>query len=251
MNAPHKKYNRNIPSRGLVLPENEVHIWRASLNVSPIRVAALKRLLSEDEICRAERYYFRRDRRSFVVRRGLLRLILGRYLGMKPGELLFDCNRYGRVELADGHNMSGLRFNLSHSGEAVIYAITRDREVGIDIEDPHRVIDMELMVRRNCSQREKADLQVVSPELRRQAFFNCWTRKEAYIKARGKGLAIALNRFTVSLIPGEPSILLNTEEGAEETARWTFKDISPGGGYIAAVIAEGNDWCIRDWEWSW
>ena len=239
------------PPHALVLPEDEVHVWRASLEAPGTRIAELRCILSGDELGRANRYLSKSNGRRFLVARALLRTILGRYLGVRPTALFFDYGRNGKPELAQGCNPGGLRFNLSHTGNIAIYAITRNRAVGIDIEDPSRTVDMQPIVRRNCSKQEQADLKSVPEELQQQAFFTCWTRKEAYIKARGDGLSAHLNQITVSLVPGEPARLIDTPEGKEEAARWTIKEINVGSGYVAALIAEGHNWTLRNWGWSW
>jgi len=227
----------------LALPQDEVHVWRASLNASMTQIADIEGVLSDEEIRRANKYYFCQHRRRYIVGRGLLRTILGRYLEMPADSLSFDYSCRGKPELADICRESGIRFNLSHSGVVVIFAITRDRSVGVDVEDQHRALDMDKVIRRSCSKREKADLKNVPQEMKRQAFFNCWTRKEAYVKAHGDGLAMALNQFSVSLIPGEPARLLDNVQDA----RWSLQEIDAGAGYIAAVAAEGHDWQIRNW----
>jgi len=243
--------NWENPPHDLVLPEDEVHVWRASLEAPGTGMAELRCILSRDEVGRANRYLSKSNGRRFLVARGLLRTILGCYLGVSPTALFFDYGRNGKPELVPGCNPGGLRFNLSHTSNTAIYAVTRNRAVGIDIEDPSRTVDMQPIVRRNCSKQEQADLQSVPEEMKRQAFFTCWTRKEAYIKARGDGLSAHLNQITVSLIPGEPARLIETPEGKDEAARWTIKDIKAGGEYIAALIAEGRSWRVRNWDWSW
>jgi len=246
-NRIREKENWEKPPLNLALPEDEVHVWRASLEVPIPRIIDLHNLLSEDEVSRAGRYYFERDRRRFIVGRGQLREILCQYLGIDPQELTFDYNHYGRPELSNNHKE--IHFNLSHAGETVLYAITCGREVGIDIEYLHRDVDMELIIRRNCSEREKLDFDVVPGELKREALFNCWTRKEAYIKAQGDGLALSLNKFSVSLLPGEPAELIDTQGGVHETARWIIAEIDAGPGYIASIAIECQGWRMRKWEW--
>ena len=244
----------NIPDWNtslLVLPNNEVHIWLASLDVPAKTCTRLRSFLSEEEISRANRFYFPQDRDYFVVGRGLLRIFLGQYLDSDPTTLHFTYGRYGKPVLDPNENNSELSFNMSHSKSKVIYAFSHGREVGIDIEDLNRDVDREQIVRRNCSEQEKIAYHTVPTELKQEAFINCWTRKEAYIKARGEGLAAHLDQITVSLVPGDEPRLLDTQAGEHEITRWTLKEIDVGSGYVAAVIAEGHDWHLRQWDWSW
>lgn len=243
------KDNWRVPPNHLTLPVDEVHVWRASMDVSTSDLAVFRSVLSEDEIQRAERFHFQRHCNHSIVSRGLLRTLLGRYLAMDPAALRFSYGRYGKPGLADGYNDGGsLRFNLSHSNERVLYAITYDMDVGIDIEFLHRSVKMEPVICWNCSEREKEDLQTVPTNLRRRAFFNCWTRKEAYVKARGDGLAAHMNNISVSLLPGQPTLLLETEAGEEEATRWLLKEIKPGAGYVACLAIVGHGWQVRKWK---
>jgi 4'-phosphopantetheinyl transferase len=231
------------------LESDEVHVWRAALNLDTPRLTRLERTLSEDEHARAERFHFPQDRQRFVAARGLLRTLLGRYLGGEPGQVLFCYGPQGKPALAGESGGETLRFNVSHSGELVLYAVSRGRELGIDIERLRPDFATEQIARRFFSAGEVAALQTLPAGEQRQAFFACWTRKEAYLKARGDGLSLDLKQFEVSLAPGKPAALLSTKHDPQEVLRWSLRDLTPGPGYVAALAVEGHDWRLRCWQW--
>jgi 4'-phosphopantetheinyl transferase len=238
------------PPAELCLSSAEVHIWRAALDPPGSCVEQLQRSLSADELQRAARFHFPRDRRRFTVARGVLRDILSRYLGVPPVALEFCYSAYGKPALADLAAQESLRFNLSHAHELALFAITCGREIGVDIEYLHRTTACEQIAERFFSARERASLRAVAAEMKHQAFFNCWTRKEAYIKAHGEGLALPLDQFDVSLAPGEPAALLATRGDARDALRWSLQAIAPGPDYVAALAVEGWGWRLTCWQWS-
>ena len=233
----------------LTLSSAEVHVWRACLDPDASCVEHLQRTLSADESHRAARFHFPRDRRRFIVARGVLRDILGRYLGVPPSELGFRYSSYGKPALADAGDEEGLRFNISHSHEMALFAVTRGREIGVDIEYLRREIACEEIAERFFSIHERASLRALPAEAKHQAFFNCWTRKEAYIKAHGEGLSLPLDQFDVSLAPGEPAALLATRGDPREALRWSLQALTPGPGYVAALAVEGQGWHCSCWQW--
>lgn len=230
------------------LEDDEVHVWRVSLSQTAARVRALLELLSTDERHRAERFHFTKDREHFIVARGMLRTILARYARAHPSELRFNYNEYGKPSLVEDSRSNGLRFNLSHSHELALCAVALRREVGVDIEHMRAELTGEQIAERFFSAPEVSSLRAVADTLRTQAFFNCWTRKESYIKARSEGLSYPLDKFSVSLIPGEPAALLNVADSPQELTRWSLTELWPGEGYAAAVTVEGQDWRLRCWD---
>jgi 4'-phosphopantetheinyl transferase len=228
------------------LPEDEVHVWRVSLEQGAARAAELSCLLSAEERARAGRYRRREHQDRFTASRALLRLLLGRYLAAPPGALSFDCGRRGKPCLAGAHRGSGLRFNLSHSHQLALYAVASGREVGIDVEHRRPQVDIDQIARRFFARPEVEALQSLGPDQRVTGFYNCWTRKEAYLKALGEGIAVPLDRFAVSLLPGEPAVLLE----AAAAARWQLRAIDPGPEYAAAVCVEGTGAELRCWQWT-
>lgn len=239
----------NIPPADLVLSSHDVHVWRASLEQSATQVQQLAQILSEDERVRAERFYFERDRKHFTVARGVLRTILGRYLNIEPKQLKFSYGFRGKPALDNTQADSRLQFNLSHSHGLALYAVTRDRQIGIDLEQIRPTSDLEKLAKRFFSSREHAEICSLAPNQKQEAFFNAWTRKEAYLKATGEGLA-QLEQIEVSLVPGEPAALLNIQQDSQAAARWSLQSLIPATGYVAALAAEGHDWHLTCWQWA-
>jgi 4'-phosphopantetheinyl transferase len=223
------------------LAGDEVHVWRADLNLEGSLLRELWETLSPDERLRAGKFYFQRDRDHFVVARGRLRDILSRYAGTTAGLLRFSYDRYGKPSLIGetGGDDKPLRFNVSHSNGVALYAVTTGREVGVDVEFVREDFASLEIAERFFSRHEVAALRAVAAGARASAFFDCWTRKEAYIKGRGEGLSHPLHLFTVSLAPGQPAALLCTEDDAEEAARWSLVQLFPGAGYRAALAVQG------------
>lgn len=230
------------------LGNNEVHVWRAFLDLPGFQIRRLRDTLTSDELSRAERYHFEKDRRHFIVARGLLRAILSRYLGMEPSQLRFIYGRYGKPSLAEETGGELLRFSLSHSDGLALYAVTRDQDVGVDLERIRPELAYQAIAKRFFSPDEMAHFRVLPAEMQPGGFFSCWTRKEAYIKARGDGLSFPLNRFEVSLAPGDPPALLHTWDDPPEAARWSLQALEPWPGYAAALAVESNDWLVSYWQ---
>lgn len=209
----------------------------------------LQRLLTPDEAARAARFRFERDRFAFVARRGILRTLLGRCLAQEAITLPLTANRYGKPALDAGLSGVDLRFNISHSAGLALFAFAVARDVGVDIEAVRPDVDCELVARSVFSESEQRALRSVPAADRRAAFFACWTRKEAYIKARGVGLSMALDQFDVTLQPGEPACLLATRDDPGEAARWSMVSLDAGPDHRAALVAEGHDWQLSCWQW--
>jgi 4'-phosphopantetheinyl transferase len=239
----------SFPPPEFTLPENEVHVWRVPLVAPASEIERLRKVLADDERQRADRFRFPKDRHHFIISHGALRILLGRYLDMPPEQIRFDYNKYGKPSLARTIGDDSLKFNLSHSGKLALYAFVRQREVGIDVEWMHRRIDQaEQIAERYFSAAENDVLRALPERLKREAFFNCWTRKEAYIKARGRGLSLPLDQFDVSLRPGEPAKLFATRDDPQQALRWTMQAINPGEDYIAALLVEGDGWQVKYWQ---
>ena len=238
------------PSAKLAASSDEVHVWRASLDPPESEVQRLAQTLSADELLRSKHFYFERDRKRFMVSRGILRTILGSYLGIEPSRLRFGYGSYGKPVLAEPASEGTLRFNVSHSQGLALYAIAPNREVGCDLERLRPISDAEQIAERFFSPRENAVLRTLPSHLRHEAFFTCWVRKEAYIKARGEGLAFPLDQFDVSLAPGEPAMLLHVRGYPQEVSRWVLRELTVGSDYVAALAAEGHDWQLKCWQWS-
>jgi 4'-phosphopantetheinyl transferase len=237
------------PPERLILGCDEVHVWRATLDQPPSQIQSFFSNLAADEQARAERLYFERDREHFIVARGVLRTVLGRYLNQVPECLSLLYGSYGKPALAGQTDGDAIRFNVSHSQGLALYAVTRGREVGIDLERMRSDLAVAEIAERFFSRREVAMLRTLPAEAQRQAFYRCWTRKEAYIKARGEGLSLPLDRFDVSLAPGEPAAILGSRPDPSEAFRWSLQELTPAPDYVAALAAEGRGWNLSCWQW--
>lgn len=224
------------------LGDQEVHVWTADLADAAAHESRWQPLLSAEERGRAARFRFDGDRRRFTAARGLLRMLLGAYLKAAPATLSFRYSEKGKPALDGPHSETGLAFNVSHSGAVALFGVTRGREIGVDVEQMSRESDLEAIARRFFSVHEQAQLAAVAPEQRREAFFRCWSRKEAYIKARGEGLSLPLSQFDVSIGLGDGNALLATRPDPEEAQRWFLRDVPVEAGYAAAVAAFGAPW---------
>ena len=239
------------PSEHPPLLEDEVHVWLARLNQLEDKTQALFATLTQEELDRAARFHFMKDRLRFIRTRGILRALLARYLKLEAQSLRFDYNAYGKPSLAGlDEQASALRFNLSHAHELALYAFTRGREIGIDVEHVRQDFAGEEIAERFFSAHEVAALRALSPSERVQGFFNCWTRKEAYIKARGEGLSLPLDKFDVSLATGDEVALLAVRDEPQELRRWRLRELMLEDGYAAALAVEGEGWQLRCWEWA-
>jgi 4'-phosphopantetheinyl transferase len=238
------------PPDSLTLGRDEVHLWRASMNCTAAQVEILKHTLSAEELRRAGRYRFKKDREHFIVARGLLRTILGRYLEMDPRQVRFCYGAHGKPALEVERGEDTLSFNLSHSNGLALFAVSRGRELGIDLEYVQAHLADDQITERFFSPREVALLRGLPKDVQREAFFIFWTRKEAFIKATGKGLSLPLNQFEVSLVPGKPIVLLSAYDDRQETFRWSLQALAAGSGYAAALCVEGHDWRLKGWQWA-
>lgn len=244
------RQNASLPSQSLSNPD--VHIWHASLEQPGEAVQALRAFLSEDELKRAERFHYDLHRGHFIAGRGILRHLLSLYTGIEPGQLQLEYTRNGKPFLPGMDGASGIRFNLSHSGGMAVYAFTRGREVGIDIEHQRPIDDMDRIAERNFSAREYTTLRNLPEGEQLEAFYLCWTRKEAFIKAIAEGISFPLQQFDVTLIPGEPARLLSVDGSSEIARRWSMHNLTIAKGYAAALVIEGSDCTLRlhMWEYS-
>jgi 4'-phosphopantetheinyl transferase len=237
---------KNVNSLG----SHDVHVWRAWLDQPKRYLDRLRQTLSADERARAARFYFQRDRDRFCAARGLLRTILGQYLDVQPDQLRFHYSSAGKPALAIRSDERELSFNLSHSHSIALYAVTYGRAVGVDIERIRPDLRAEQIARNFFAPSEVAELFAIPAALRPQAFFSCWTRKEAYAKARGDGLSLPWHQFQVSTRPGAPAALLSTHWDPQEAFRWSLYDLALGEGYVAALAIEGHDHHVTCLEWT-
>ncbi|MBE9094401.1 4'-phosphopantetheinyl transferase superfamily protein [Tychonema sp. LEGE 07203] len=240
----------NSPPLDLTLDINEIHVWRVSLAQTVTCLQSLQQTLSTDEQTKAERFHFPKDRDRFIVSRGALRAILSRYLHINPSLLRFEYNPYGKPSLTVAQGGNTLRFNLSHSREIALIALTKNREIGVDIEAIDPKTSCLEIAERFFSPLEHLALCSLPEYLQTTAFFTCWTRKEAYIKAVGKGLSLPLNEFDVTLAPGEPPALLNVKENPDEASKWSLIELISSSDMVAAVAVAGDCHKLDCWQWT-
>jgi len=216
-----------------------VHIWRVSLHAGDPH--ALLPLLSADEQARAGRFIFERDANAFIVAHASLRRILGEYLSVAPQSLHFLNGEYGKPAIA-GPPGAALEFNLSHSGDLALIAVSGRGPVGVDVERLDRRIEHLDLAEQFFSPAERAALRSLRAEAdaRTEGFFNAWTRKEAYLKATGHGITRGLHHFDVTLAPSEPAALLADRLDPAAVRRWRMAALSPGAGYAAAVVVASD-----------
>lgn len=238
------------PTSALALAPGEVHVWAVRLDPSPGEVERLGRFLSADERERASRFRFEKHRRQYTVGRGALRELLAAYAGTPPAAVRFTYGPRGKPFLEPAQNPGGLQFNLSNSDELALVGFVLGPEVGVDVEFLREMSDCEQIAERFFSESERQALRKIPFPTKQEAFFNCWTRKEAYLKAVGEGLAAPLDSFDVTLAPADPPRMLTLEGDAERAARWFLHHLRPAPDYIGAVAIESGDWMVRTWEFA-
>jgi 4'-phosphopantetheinyl transferase len=235
---------------GLELEHGTIQVWSIRLDPPAERVEQLGRFLAADEWQRANRFRFEKHRRQFVVGRGALRVLLGAYLNTPPEAVQFRYGPRGKPFLASPQDAASLQFNLSNSDELALAGFVGGPEIGVDIEYLRPMPDCEKISERFFSQSEREVLRGIPPSRKEEAFFNCWTRKEAYLKAVGEGLAASLDSFDVTLAPGDPPRMLTLEGDAARAARWSFHHLRPADDYIGAVAIEGESWEVETWAFE-
>ncbi len=239
-----------LPPSPPCLHRDEVHIWRARLNQSPDYLEQLAATLRPDELQRAGRFHFARDRGQFVAARGILRRILGGYLDVEPRSLQFGYGIAGKPFLIEPGPATPLQFNVSHAEDLALYAVSRDRAVGVDVERVRPVDGLMQVAAHFFSAQERRALQRLGAEAQDEAFFTCWTRKEACVKAWGDGLSFPLDEFAVSLSPDRPAELVWIKEGAESEEEWRLQHLVPEVGYVGAVAVPGRDVRLKCYSWT-
>ena len=227
-----------VPHATTSFAGNAIEIAIARLDMRPEAVPALAQWLSAEERRRADRYDFDRDRRRFIIARARLRQLLALRLMIRPEAVELVYGAHGKPALAQRSNQTDWRFSVSHCDEMAVYAFSRGREVGIDIEAIREVRDADTIVSQFFSRSEQAAYLALAPAEKMLGFFNCWTRKEAFVKALGHGLSHPLDCFDVSLAPDKPAGILRVKNTPGGDAAWSLDSFTPAPGFVAAVVAQ-------------
>ena len=235
------------------LRPGEVHVWRFKLEPeTETELEAYRRLLNEEETRRTDRFYFQRDRQKFAVGRAILRTILSLYLNQAPQTLQFEYGPQGKPFLAPGcqPGPDRLEFNLSHSYDLALLALTLNRPVGVDLEFVKEDRNVSTLTGQVFTVEERLAFIKIPAALQKEAFYNAWTRKEAYLKACGSGFSFGLDQLEVSFDPSETARILRIKGEAELANGWSVAAIQPGPEYKAAVVVEGGPPALTLWDWQ-
>lgn len=232
------------------LRPDSVHIWTVRLDLPQNEVESLRDALVENERARADRFRTDALRARFITSRAAQRQILARYGAASPGAITFRYSTQGKPSLESPVSLAHLRFNVSHSADLALLAVAENREVGIDVEAVRVVRDATGLARRFFSPAECAALQMLTGDRLTRAFLACWTRKEAYVKAIGLGIATQLGNFDVTVDPDSPATIEATRPDAGDAARWTMHSVDAGPGYFATLVVEGGPASIAEFEWK-
>ena len=228
---------------GIKLLPNEVHVWRENLdNVKPL-LEDLTKILSEDELVRANRFHFEQHRQRFIAARGILRNILGGYLNIEPSKIKFGYEARGKPFLEQNFNENKLSFNVSHSQNFALYAVGLDNSIGVDLESISSTTEVVSLAQRFFSPSEFAVIESAPQEQQHQLFFRYWTCKEAYLKATGTGLK-DLDKIEISLTA--QSAKLNIPNSDE----WSLHEIKPFANCAATVAVKGRDLQFKYWDYA-
>lgn len=239
-----------IPSEQPRLATGVVHVWCLPLDLPQPTIESLRTILPPDEEARAARFLFDRHRRRFIACRGQVRQILARYLSALPVEIRFRYGTQGKPSLAAPSSDAAIQFNVSNSHELALCALVLNRDLGVDLEYIHRLTDFDGLADRFFAVREVEVMRALPEERRREAFFNCWTRKEAVLKAVGIGLSMPLNQVEVTLAPDAPAQVLAYASDGAESDPWWLQSLDPATGYQGAIASRGIPLQIKTWRFD-
>lgn len=233
-----------------LLGDRETHVWVAGLDLAPLQIDLLRGTMPQDERSRVDRSARTVKRDRHTAAHGILRDVLARYCACSPNAVAFDVGPHGKPMLAVSMQNDALRFNLSHSGECAMYAVANGPEVGIDIEIIRERTDITKIAESFFALQEVAALREMPASKQTDAFYACWTRKEAYIKALGMGLSYPLDSFQVCVEPEVRSGHIHTTLDPDDEHRWTLINVTPCAGYAAALVVEKPQGKVRYWRWA-
>ena len=248
MNAPHPDRwceTSVVP----MLEPGEIHVWKIHL-AAPAAAIQLEKFLSAEERERAARFHFAADKNRFITCRAVLRQLLAAQVGATPDALRFESRPHGKPVVSGQKNAAGLHFNCSHSADWGLVALARDGEVGVDLEQHRHHTDVGALAERFFSAAEIGALKTLPEALKTMGFFNAWTRKEAFVKALGLGLAFPLNGFSVTLAPGQPAALLDVVGDPEAVRKWTLAALDVRPDYSAALVFAGHGSRLKHFHWQ-
>jgi 4'-phosphopantetheinyl transferase len=228
---------------------DDTNVWAVPMDDPPAPYEELRCLLSTSERKRAARFRFEEDERRYSVARSTLRILLGAALGRAPGDLEFSMGIHGKPALEPA-GFEDLQFNVSHAGRWILIGLSQDGRIGVDVERLRPMADLEGIAARFFAPGEIGVMSALPEEERLDAFFTCWTRKEAFIKADGTGLSLSLDSFEVTVRPGEPPALLTLSGSRHLAARWSLWAASPQTGYLAAAAIEAPGVEVASWYWT-
>ena len=235
------------PPDNLIIREKEAHIWRTDLELHDCLQSSLLKLLSPDEKNRAQKFRFAEDKRNYIVARGILRSLIGKYLNINPAQISFQYNEFGKPKIADNNP---LHFNISHSRNIALFGFTNKMNVGVDVEWVNPNIEVKDIASSFFSTNEILKLLALPEKQQALGFFNCWTRKEAFIKAVGEGLSFPLDKFEVSLEPGKTAKLLATDWDPKAVSNWSMYTMSPKADFVGSLVIEGIVEKVKFWNWQ-
>lgn len=246
--APHLRWD--LPPDDRRLDGADVHVWAASLDVPNEKLSSYEQTLSSDERSRAAQFKFDHHRKRFITGRGILREILSSYVEVEPVQLKLYHSALGKPSLAGLPENCMLQFNLAHSSNLLLIAITRVCAIGIDVEWIQSITDIETVGRHFFSADEAQRLMALPEDERVLAFYKVFVRKEAYLKATGAGLSDIMRQIEVSYLPHEPTRIVSICGGTQAAARWTLMELAPASGFTGAVAAEAKNLRFLLWQWS-
>ena len=232
------------------LPAHEVHVWRARLSLSTVAVSRRRGSLSSEELERVDRFRSEHDRTRFVLGRIVARSVLGSCLEQPARDVQITLDYLGKPIVA-APSETLIHFNIAHSGDYVLFALARERRVGVDVEQIRETNDLKEIAARYFSKIEYLRLLTVPERLRAESFYRCWTMKEAYLKARGEGFRLSLDAFDVAFLPSEMPRLLETRFNYVDAKQWCIYKLDLGSAYLAALATEVTPGLeLKLWDWN-
>ena len=248
MSTSESRWSKDIPDK--LIKNNEIHVWRAFLELSSTQRQYFMGILSSDELKRMKRFHFKRDEDRFIAARGILRVIMSYYIEKSPEEISFEYTSQGKPIVTENPGSDTIHFNLSHSNRFALYAVTFNSSIGIDIEFIRTDAVVEQIAQKFFSQNEIRAIQNIQEKNRTKLFFQYWTRKEALLKAAGDGISSQMCQFDVSLINEKKFLPISYHPKNEIQSQWYVRDLMSFENYVAAIAVEGGNKDLSFWNYS-